>query len=292
MSLGELAAWAKCHDFDCLEVAVGARGHLDPAEVLSVEGHRVSRIVEEHGISISSLASMLNLLDPDPQVREDRIRYLRLTIDAASQLAVPVVVTYAGSAFGPFFYGLPGVPWGHPSNRVGNNLSLFSQIYGPLASYAEDRGVRIAFETAPRGGGHGNLAHSPQLWEMMFEALPSLALGLSFDPSHLVWLHIPNIPQLIHEFRSRIFHVDGKDTEILPCALGRQGIWGNGWWRYRIPGMGQLDWRELIHALDDIGYQGSIDIENEDELRPGLPGCKLAGRHLRDILSERKSMPR
>ena len=82
--------------------------------------------------------------------------------------------------------------------------------------------MRIAFETAARGGGEGNLAHNPELWDLLFDAVPSPALGLSFDPSHLVWLHIPNIPDVIRAYGSRIYHFDGKDTEILPpCWRGR-----------------------------------------------------------------------
>ena len=59
---------------------------------------------------------------------------------------------------------------------------------------------------------------------------------------------------------------------------------GNNWWRYRIPGMGQLDWRAIISALVEIGYQGAIDIENEDPVFPGLPGCAVASRYLNSIL--------
>ncbi len=138
--------------------------------------------------------------------------------------------------------------------------------------------MRIAFETAPRGGGEGNLAHSPELWDGSSTAVPSPALGLSFDPSHLVWLHIPNIPDIVRRYGSRIYHIDGKDTEILPGKLAAQGIIGNGWWRYRLPGCGALDWRGILSALRDIGYDGAIDIENEDPLSLGLAGAAWSAR--------------
>jgi sugar phosphate isomerase/epimerase len=144
--------------------------------------------------------------------------------------------------------------------------------------------VRIAFETAPRGGGEGNIAHAPALWDRMFDAVPSLALGLSFDPSHLVWLHIPNIPDIVRRYGSRIYHFDGKDTEILPGKLAEQGVLGNGWWRYRLPGCGDLDWRMILAALRDTGYDGAVDIENEDPLALGLEGAAWSARHLRSLL--------
>src|SRR5688500_14873117 len=171
---------------------------------------------------------------------------MRLTIEAAAVLGVETVVTFTGSAFGMHFWGMPGVGGNHPSNKVGENLRIFKEVYGPIAAYAEEKGIKIAFETAGRGGAEGNLAHAPELWDAMFEAVPSPALGLSFDPSHLVWLHVPNIPGVIRTYRDRIYNVDGKDTEILPDRLARQGILGSGWWRYRLPGLGELDWRAIF----------------------------------------------
>jgi sugar phosphate isomerase/epimerase len=179
---------------------------------------------------------------------------------------------------------MPGVGEGHPSNRVADNLKIFQAVYGPIADFAEEHGVRIAFETAGRGGPEGNIAHSPELWDAMFEIVPSAAIGLSFDPSHLVWLQIPNIPDIIRQYGSRIYHVDGKDVEILWGRLARQGILGSGWWRYRLPGVGVLDWSAIISALRDIGYDDVIAIENEDPLCPGLAGVTSAAEFLHSKL--------
>ena len=103
------------------------------------------------------------LLSADLALREKRIAEFKTTIDACQQLGVDTIVTFTGSSFGMSFYGLPGVGDGHSSNRVADNLQIFAEVYGPMADYAEQRGVRIAFETAGRGGPEGNLAHSPEL---------------------------------------------------------------------------------------------------------------------------------
>jgi sugar phosphate isomerase/epimerase len=145
--------------------------------------------------------------------------------------------------------------------------------------------VRIAFETAGRGGGEGNIAHNPELWDAMFEAVPSAAIGLSFDPSHLVWLQIPDVAGLIRRYASRIYHVDGKDCKIIPERLARQGILGSSWWRYRLPGQGQLDWPEIVATLREVGYDGAITIEQEDPVCPGFDGVKIAGEFLRQTLN-------
>ena len=97
-------------------------------------------------------------------------------------------------------------------------------------------------------------------------------------------MQIPDIPGLIRTYAPRIYHVDAKDTEILPERLARQGILGSGWWRYRLPGLGALDWTAIIGALDEIGYQGILAIENEDPLHQGAAGVRMAGEFLRSVV--------
>jgi sugar phosphate isomerase/epimerase len=259
-------------------------GHLDLAAIVRDGPGKVQELLNRYEVRIASLAPMLNLLSADPKLREERIAYMRLTIDAAVKLGVRTVVTFAGSSFGMHFYGMPGLGDDHSSNRSGDNIRIFKEVYGPIAAYAEDRGVRIAFETAGRGGPEGNVAHSPELWDRMFDAVPSPALGLSFDPSHLIWLHIPNPADVVRAYGSRIYHFDGKDCEILHARLWRQGILGSAWWRYRLPGLGALDWSALFSALRDVGYDDVVAIENEDPLVPGFDGVVWSANYLRGLL--------
>jgi sugar phosphate isomerase/epimerase len=302
MPFADLISEASRRNLTALEVNVGPNfphingasfgGHLDLESVVQHGPGPVEEMLGHSGATIHSLAPMLNLLSANPELRAERIRYMRLTIDACVVLGVKTVVTFTGSAYGMSFYGVPGVGDYHPSNRVADNLSHFREVYGPLADYAEERGIRIAFETAGRGGAEGNLAHSPELWDRMFETVPSPALGLSFDPSHLVWLHIPNVPDVIRAYGDRIYHVDGKDIEILRARLARQGILGSGWWRYRLPGLGELDWSAIFSALADVGYDGIVAIENEDPLCHGLNGVEWSANYLnRHVLPTQASTP-
>ncbi|MDQ2784834.1 MAG: sugar phosphate isomerase/epimerase [Chloroflexota bacterium] len=298
MPFPTLLARAEAAGLDAIEVNVGPTfpriagaaypGHLDLDAILRDGPGQTHELLTVYGVTITSLAPMLNLLAPEATRREERIAVFRQAIDACAALGVPTVVTYGGSAFGMHFSGLPGVGPDHPSNHCAENVALFREVFTPLAQYAEAKGVRIAFETAARGGGQGNIAHSPELWDMLFDAVPSPALGLSFDPSHLIWLQIPNIPDLIRQYGSRIYHFDAKDTEILPAVLARQGILGSGWWRYRLPGLGALDWRAILSALCDIGYDDVISIENEDPLFLGLDGVAWSADYLRGIFPSHK----
>jgi sugar phosphate isomerase/epimerase len=287
----DVAHWAAEHDVRWLEVMigptfgqVGASDVLDLGDLLRHGPGRVREVLDRHGLAISAVAPMLNLLHADPAVRRERAAILRQTIDVCTLLDVHLVVIYGGSCSGMYLYGLPAVGPNHPSNTIEENVQLFREVMTPLATYAESNGVRIALETAPRGGGYGNIAHNPELWDRLFEAVPSPALGLSFDPSHLVWLQIGPVAEVIRRYGSRIYHVDGKDTEILQDVLRRQGILGNAWWRYRLPGHGELHWESIIASLHEVGYHGTIDIENEDPEFPGLAGCAAAVQYLTPLL--------
>jgi sugar phosphate isomerase/epimerase len=294
--LEESVAWAAVNGLQGMEVNIGPgypvtdggslRGHLDLDRLLIDGPESVRALFDEHGIELTALAPMINLLTSDDGLRAQRVAYMEQTIDAAAALGCPLVVTFAGSGHGMYFYGLPGVGDSHSSNKVAENLDRFAEVYGPLADRAATSGVRIAFETAGRGGGEGNIAHNPELWERMVALVPSPAIGLSFDPSHLLWLGIEDIPGLIREFGDRISHVDGKDAEIVRDRLRRQGILGSGWWRYRLPGNGELDWPAIVAALREIGYDGTITIEQEDDLDPGFEAVARSARYLHEVLGE------
>ena len=67
-------------------------------------------------------------------------------------------------------------------------MPAVKKVWGGLAKRAEDKGVRIAWENCDMGGWwhdvRWNIAHSPTAWEMMFNEVPSDALGLEWEPCH------------------------------------------------------------------------------------------------------------
>jgi len=286
VDMEDVLKWAAKNDFDCLEVRTSlVSKEMDMKRVKEATVSEMKNLFEENGLFISALAPWANHLDADLEARKRNNDLLRSSIDLCLKLNVDIVDTAAGSPAGMHFFGIPGL-FGLPhesGSKVEECINAFSEVFTPLAEYADDHGIKIAFETAGRGPG-GNIAHSPFMWDRMFEAVSSRALGLSFDPSHLVWLHIGPVESIIRKYGDRVYHVDGKDCEIIPEMLAYQGIFGNKWWRYRIPGYGALNWASILSALLDIGFKGSIDIENEDPLLPGLEGIALGRKHIMQFM--------
>lgn len=145
------------------------------------------------------------------------------------------------------------------------SLPRFKEVFGRLAKRAADKGVTIAFENCAMDGnwatGDWNIAHNPDAWELMFDALPDENLGLEWEPCHQLVYLIDPIPQ-IRKWAPKIFHVHGKDATIRWDVIREHGIFGREpFVQMRTPGFGDSDWTRVISELRLAGYKGAIDIE-------------------------------
>jgi sugar phosphate isomerase/epimerase len=145
------------------------------------------------------------------------------------------------------------------------SIPRFQEVFGELTKRAADRGVRIAFENCNMGGnwstGDWNIAHNPQAWEMMFNAVPAENIGLEWEPCHQMVSLIDPIPQL-RKWVDKVFHVHGKDATIAWDIVKEHGIHGpKDFVWHRTPGFGDTKWTDVITILRQAGYQGTIDIE-------------------------------
>jgi sugar phosphate isomerase/epimerase len=270
--------------------------HLDVAGFTAADAARVREQMDTHGLTISAVTYCDNNLHGVPAERGRIHRHLRACIDAAAALSVRHVTTFIGRDI-----TLP----------VSDNLKQAEQHLPPLARYAADRGVTLLAENCPMEGWHpdgypANLAYSPELWDWM----AVLGFGLTYDPSHLPWLGIDPLDALEHALQAGIVgHVQAKGIQIDQRARTRYGVFGKavgrasstdvGWWRYRIPGRGQLDWNRIIDALYAAGYDGDVAVEHEDPIWGGtlgktLQGMQIAAHTLRPLIvdePDRQSPP-
>ena len=277
--IDECARWARENDFDA--VRLNTHGVADPARVIQDGGATIRDALATQGIYVAALSAHNNLLDDDLGERDAAAQRLRNAIEAARILGAPVVVTHAGSPVGWHFYGQFSSQPGNPSDRSLELVERFKTMYTPIVKFAEEQNVKIALDVAVR---MGNIACNPEMWERILDAVASEHLGLSCDPSHWLWMMILPAEDTIRRFAGKWYDADVKDCEVCPQMLRQQGIIGNWWWQYRVPGRGQLNWGTVIGALTESGYDYVLCVENEDRGIPGLPGFALGCRHLRQFL--------
>jgi sugar phosphate isomerase/epimerase len=60
--------------------------------------------------------------------------------------------------------------------------------------------------------------------------------------------------------------VHAKDIVIDRARLGRVGVHGRGWWRFVVPGLGEVDWPGLFRNLRLVSYAGDMSVEHEDRV--------------------------
>lgn len=229
---------------DALEVASGPGAkHIDTSALSRSDADAIRKMLDKHGVRISSLAWYTNATAPDAR---DKIGAdYRKLIDAAVMLGVDVVCTLAGMPV-------------EGKDKLKTIEEDCSKVFPPVLDYAAEKGVKVALEnwfaTCLQG-----LAE----FDKMFEVIPHANFGLNFDPSHLVHQGIDYIAA-VHRFSGRIFHTHAKDTEIRDDRLAYLGNQAKGWWRYVIPGYGRVRWGEYVAALRKVGYDGVLSIEHED----------------------------
>lgn len=299
-SLEQVAAWASRAGYQSLEIAAWPLGsthihhaaHLDVAHFTGADAERVHELMDRHSLGISAITYCENNLHGDPERRREIHDHLRHLIDTAASLGVSRVGTFIGRDI---------------TRSVAENLKLAERHLTPLVDYAGERGVRLLVENCPMEGWHpdgypGNLAYSPELWDWM----AGLGFHLTYDPSHLPWLGIDPHDALLYALEKGIVdHVQAKDIEIDEHARTRYGVFGKtvtrtsptdvGWWRYRVPGLGLLDWERLIHTLQIHGYDGSIAVEHEDPVWGGTlektrQGLRIAARTLQPLIARASSV--
>jgi sugar phosphate isomerase/epimerase len=239
---------AKEIGFSCLELQAGSLPLGDDAALAKIRDE-----FAQNGLVVAALACYQNHLEEGKEA--ERLQFFRSAIEAAPKLGCNVVATMGGCT-----------RESQQSGDVLQSIPAFKKYFDEAARIAEANGVNIAFENWP--GGHPwplmiNIAITPQGWDAMFDAVPSPAMGLEYDPSHLVRLNIEYLP-LIKRYASRIHHVHAKDTTIDQARLNEVGYIGQGWWRYSIPSRGIVDWDGVFSELSAIGYNGDVDIEHED----------------------------
>jgi len=150
-----------------------------------------------------------------------------------------------------------------PKKTVPENIPGFRAVFEPLVRMAEANGVKLALEGCGGGwnGSSGNIAFCADAWELIFDAVPSEALGLEWEPCHALECLADPISQL-RRWAPRVTHLHGKDGTVARDVLQQYGFNGGHPFMWdRTPGFGDTNWADVFTILLQAGFAGSCDIE-------------------------------
>ncbi len=252
-------AYAVQEGFTSIGFWAQPNSNLAPGTVTDSTLERIREDIRQSGLFCSVLGVTANHIDADPDKRKAVNDHTAGVIEIAGKLGVPYIGTMSGKD--------PAKTLDAQADEI---LRVYEEKYFPIC---EKYKVRLVWEPWPEGP---NVATGPLGYEALFKVFgDSPFVGIQFDPSHYVRQFMDPY-QAARDWMDKIYDVHLKDTEIRYEVLRRVGIRPPSpaqWWRYRIPGQGQIDWPRFFTVLMDRGYAGAMNIEHEDETyHPGYDG--------------------
>jgi len=260
-NLNTVVEFAGAAGFDALEVTVGS-AHCDIMGDFDAAAFKGA--IEDAGLSISSLAAYRNITDGDEGERAANQAVVEKALDVCAQIGVGVLCTLAGQP-----------PAGMSKEDCIRDVA--APFYKELCPKAADKGIKIAMENWFAT----NIQHFGQ-WDMIVELVDCDNFGFNYDPSHLVWQEIDHL-EGVERYAARIFHTHAKDVEITAHRKAYVGNQDLSWWRYVIPGFGEIDWGVYCARLRKNGYNGVLSIEHEDSALGREEGFVLGLDYLRQF---------
>ncbi len=264
----ELACWGDHFEIDKADAAYckAKKEVLDKygLKVFAISNHLVGqavadRIDERHKAVVPARVWG----DGDPEgVRTRAAAEMIKTAEAAQRFGISIVNGFTGSPIWHLAYSFPpNLP-----NMIDDGFREFARRWKPILDAYKDLGVKFALEVHPT-----EIAFDIASARKALAALDNHpAFGFNYDPSHFGYQGVDYI-EFIYTFSDRIFHVHMKDAGWSDSPT-EAGVFGGHtefgtkgrYWDFRSPGRGNIDFEEIIRALNRIKYNGPLSIEWED----------------------------
>lgn len=268
--LEEVVEFAASAGFDAIEIDV--RGHIKTPDKVRA----AVALARDRNLFVSSIACFGNQLDADRAARGELRARTEEFAQAIGEAGVPIFVIFPGR---------------DDSADDEANYDDFAEFANGLIARTTSSGLIFAIENWP-GPKDNFIGTTPRGWQELFKRIPDQRFGVEFDPSHLIRIGVDPYAAM-DAVKDRIAILHAKDTAIDAAVQQAIGYHGKGWWQYKLPGHGLLDWPRFLSQAEGYGFDGTLSIEHEDAAY-GWPGKDLAQRkegerlglaYLRDVLN-------
>jgi sugar phosphate isomerase/epimerase len=219
-------------------------------------------LVEAEDLEIAQMVSTPGgLASPDADRRRESIEHFEELVEVASKLDATYVNTVAPYPLDLDFPSIKERPLAQeqrthiPSDLDWQeNWENYVDALEECAAVCEEHGTTYTIEPHP----YRYVRNAASMLRIL-DHVDSDAIGMNFDPSHLYPSgELPEV--VVYEVGEHIHNVHISDNDAQT----------NAHWR---PGKGKIDWKAVLRALAETGYDGVLSIELED-----VPGVSRSGR--------------
>jgi sugar phosphate isomerase/epimerase len=193
----------------------------------------------------------------------------------------PVVNGFTGSSIWHALYAFPPTSQAY----LEKGYKDFAKRWTPILDAFDKVNVNFALEVHPT-----EIAFDIATAHRALAAVGNhKRFGFNYDPSHLAYQGVDYV-RFIREFPTRIYHCHVKDA-WWNHGDGTVGVFGGHtdfgdarrFWDFRSPGRGDIEFEDIIVALNDIGYAGPLSVEWEDIRMDRVHGGAEASAFVRSI---------
>ena len=301
LSLGELAKKAASWGYDGLELACWG-DHFEVDKALKDDNYCKAKreLLDKYNLKVFAISSHLvgqaicdnidarhkSILPEDvwgdgkaEGVHQRAARKMIDTAKAAKKLGIEVVNGFTGSSIWHLLYSFPPIA----PDAIQAGYEDFAKRLRPILDAFRAEGIKFALEVHPT-----EIAFDIASAQRAVEAVKGHeAFGFNYDPSHLGYQGVDYV-KFIRTFPERIFHTHMKDV-WWGHGDGTVGVFGGHtefadprrYWDFRSIGHGDINFEEIIVALNDIGYQGPLSIEWEDSRMDREHGAEEACEYIK-----------
>jgi sugar phosphate isomerase/epimerase len=313
LPLEKLAPLVKSMGYDGVELACwGDHFDVDAAASSKKYVNEKWQLLADHGLSCYAISNHLvgqavcdviderhkAILSPavwgdgNPEgVRKRAAKQLILTAKMAraffdaqpgAKSGAPAVVNgFTGSSIWHSIYAFP------PTSQTywDTGFADFGKRFGPILESFDKFNVNFGLEVHPT-----EIAFDIASAERAILAVKGhKRFGFNYDPSHLGYQGVDYV-KFIRAFGNRIFHAHMKDV-WWGHGDGSVGVFGGHTtfgdarrqWDFRSVGRGDINFEEIIVALNDIGYAGPLSVEWEDIRMDRVHGATESAAFLRKL---------